>query len=85
MNFRLQIELCAFPLVFVFLLKKRQEGILSTNLIIKTDNKKTKVQAVVVDMQNISSVGAFYAGIEPFYSKHRSLVPMSKIIKIRKI
>ena len=39
--------------------------------------KPPKVQTDVVDMQNISSVGAFYAGIEPFYSKHRILVLMS--------
>ena len=38
--------------------------------------KPPKVQRDVVDMQNISSVGAFYAGIGQFYSKHRILVPM---------
>ena len=36
--------------------------------------KPPKVQTDVVDMQNISSVGAFYAGIGPFYSKHNLLI-----------
>ena len=36
--------------------------------------KPPKVQRDVVDMQNISSVGAFYAGIGPFYSKHNLLI-----------
>ena len=38
--------------------------------------KPPKVQRDVVDLQNISSVGAFYAGIGPFYSKHRISVPV---------
>ena len=73
MNFRFQIDLFAFPLVFAFLLQKKNGGDTKYEAYYE---KKEKVQLDVVDLQNISSVGAFYAGIGPFYSKHRILVPM---------